>query len=79
MHRRLRDELATRPRRRVPGGAGHPVEPGRHRRAAGRHPAAHPGGWPLYRFAKDAPGDVKGEGVGGTWQAIGVNGKPAAG
>jgi predicted lipoprotein with Yx(FWY)xxD motif len=38
------------------------------------------GGWPLYRFAKDAaPGDVKGEGVGGTWQAIGVNGKPAAG
>jgi predicted lipoprotein with Yx(FWY)xxD motif len=37
-------------------------------------------GWPLYRFAKDAaPGEVKGEGVGGTWQAIGVNGKPAAG
>jgi predicted lipoprotein with Yx(FWY)xxD motif len=36
-------------------------------------------GWPLYRFAKDAvPGDVKGEGVGGTWQAIGVDGKPAA-
>ncbi|MCW0212181.1 MAG: hypothetical protein OJJ54_02400 [Pseudonocardia sp.] len=37
------------------------------------------GGWPLYRFAKDsAPGDVRGEGVGGTWQAVGVDGKPAA-
>lgn len=38
------------------------------------------GGWPLYRFAKDtAPGDVKGQGVGGTWQAIGPNGEPAGG
>lgn len=37
-------------------------------------------GWPLYRYAKDAqPGDTKGEGVGGTWKAIGINGKPAAG
>jgi predicted lipoprotein with Yx(FWY)xxD motif len=37
------------------------------------------GGWPLYRFAKDtAPGSVSGEGVGGTWRAIGVDGKPAA-
>jgi len=36
-------------------------------------------GWPLYRFAKDtAPGDVRGEGVGGSWQAIGPDGKPAA-
>lgn len=36
-------------------------------------------GWPLYRFAKDAaPGDTKGEGVGGTWRAVGVDGKPAA-
>ncbi len=36
-------------------------------------------GWPLYRFAKDAkPGDVNGEGVGGTWRAIGADGKPAA-
>ncbi len=36
-------------------------------------------GWPLYRFAKDAaPGDVNGQGVGGTWQAIGPDGKPAA-
>lgn len=35
-------------------------------------------GWPLYRFAKDtAPGDVKGQGVGGTWQAIGPDGRPA--
>jgi predicted lipoprotein with Yx(FWY)xxD motif len=36
-------------------------------------------GWPLYRFSKDAaPGDAKGEGVGGTWRAIGVDGKPVA-
>lgn len=36
-------------------------------------------GWPLYRYAKDtAPGDTKGEGVGGTWRAVGVDGKPAA-
>lgn len=36
-------------------------------------------GWPLYRFSKDAaPGDVKGDGVGGAWRAIGVNGKPVA-
>ncbi|MFC4943846.1 hypothetical protein [Pseudonocardia sp. GCM10023141] len=37
------------------------------------------GGWPLYRFAKDAePGDVNGEGVNGAWRAVGVDGKPAA-
>ena len=36
-------------------------------------------GWPLYRFSKDAaPGDAKGEGMGGTWRAIGVDGKPVA-
>jgi predicted lipoprotein with Yx(FWY)xxD motif len=36
-------------------------------------------GWPLYRFSKDAaPGDVKGDGMGGTWRAIGVDGRPAA-
>jgi predicted lipoprotein with Yx(FWY)xxD motif len=36
-------------------------------------------GWPLYRYAKDTkPGETAGEGVGGTWRAIGVNGKPAA-
>ena len=35
-------------------------------------------GWPLYRYSKDvAPGDTKGEGVGGTWHAVGVDGKPA--
>ncbi|MGH3613601.1 MAG: hypothetical protein ACRDRK_13620 [Pseudonocardia sp.] len=35
-------------------------------------------GWPLYRFSGDAaPGETKGDGVGGTWQAIGVDGKPA--
>ncbi|MGI5129679.1 hypothetical protein ACQEVB_22925 [Pseudonocardia sp. CA-107938] len=36
-------------------------------------------GWPLYRSAKDTkPGSTAGEGVGGTWRAIGVDGKPAA-
>ncbi|GEL19515.1 COG4315 family predicted lipoprotein [Pseudonocardia asaccharolytica] len=36
-------------------------------------------GWPLYRFAQDtAPGEVKGEGVDGTWHAVGVDGKPVA-
>lgn len=35
-------------------------------------------GWPLYRFADDtAPGDIKGQGVGGSWQAIGPDGRPA--
>lgn len=34
-------------------------------------------GWPLYRFSGDtAPGETNGEGVGGTWHAIGVDGKP---
>ncbi|GHG83117.1 hypothetical protein [Streptomyces griseocarneus] len=37
------------------------------------------GGWPLYRFAKDAkPGETKGQGVGGTWFAAGPQGKKAA-
>ncbi|MFB4305392.1 hypothetical protein [Actinomadura sp. GTD37] len=37
------------------------------------------GGWPLYRFAKDqSPGDVKGQGVGGTWYAASPTGKKAA-
>jgi len=35
------------------------------------------GGWPLYRYAKDGPGQTKGEGVGGTWHAVGPSGKPA--
>jgi predicted lipoprotein with Yx(FWY)xxD motif len=36
-------------------------------------------GWPLYRFAGDAkPGEAKGEGVGGTWAAMGANGSPAS-
>ncbi|MGR4881201.1 SCO0930 family lipoprotein [Streptomyces sp. LARHCF249] len=36
-------------------------------------------GWPVYRYAKDAkPGDALGEGVGGTWHALGADGKPAA-
>ncbi len=35
-------------------------------------------GWPLYFFSGDsAPGDTKGEGVGGTWHAAGPDGKPA--
>lgn len=36
-------------------------------------------GWPVYRSQKDTrPGDVKGEGLGGTWWAIGVDGKKLA-
>lgn len=36
-------------------------------------------GWPLYRFSGDTkPGEAKGEGLGGTWAAMGVNGTPAA-
>ncbi|MEU7755773.1 hypothetical protein AB0B57_24175 [Micromonospora sp. NPDC049101] len=32
-------------------------------------------GWPVYRFAKDAaPGDIKGQGVGGTWFAVSPTG-----
>jgi predicted lipoprotein with Yx(FWY)xxD motif len=35
-------------------------------------------GWPLYRYAKDtAPGDAKGQGVGGTWFAATPQGKKA--
>ncbi|MEV7521425.1 SCO0930 family lipoprotein [Streptomyces sp. NPDC091371] len=35
-------------------------------------------GWPVYRYAKDtAPGEALGEGVGGTWHAVGADGKPA--
>jgi predicted lipoprotein with Yx(FWY)xxD motif len=35
-------------------------------------------GWPLYRYAGDtAPGELKGEGVGGVWHAVAPNGKPA--
>ncbi|MDT7724444.1 MAG: hypothetical protein QOI21_1020 [Actinomycetota bacterium] len=42
------------------------------------------GGWPVYRFAKDTrPGDVKGQGVGGTWFGVtptgGKAGTPQAG
>ncbi|MFG2297888.1 SCO0930 family lipoprotein [Streptomyces sp. NPDC048603] len=37
------------------------------------------GGWPAYRFAKDAaPGDTKGQGVGGTWFALAADGKKAS-
>ncbi|MFE4922281.1 hypothetical protein [Streptomyces sp. NPDC056661] len=37
------------------------------------------GGWPLYLFDKDqAPGDVRGEGLKGTWHAIAPDGKKAA-
>ncbi|MFE9258787.1 SCO0930 family lipoprotein [Streptomyces sp. NPDC006879] len=35
-------------------------------------------GWPVYRYDQDAkPGEAKGEGVGGTWHALGADGKPA--
>ncbi|MDX2393954.1 SCO0930 family lipoprotein [Streptomyces sp. DK15] len=37
------------------------------------------GGWPAYRFAKDTkPGDLNGQGVGGTWFALAPDGKKAA-
>lgn len=37
-------------------------------------------GWPLYRFAKDtAPGEARGQGVGGTWYAITPEGRKASG
>lgn len=37
------------------------------------------GGWPVYRYAKDAKaGEAKGEGVGGTWHALAADGKKAA-
>ncbi|MFC4031726.1 hypothetical protein ACFO3J_09570 [Streptomyces polygonati] len=36
------------------------------------------GGWPVYRFAQDTqPGDTKGQGVGGTWFAVGPTGEKA--
>ncbi|MEV0000606.1 SCO0930 family lipoprotein [Streptomyces sp. NPDC050848] len=37
------------------------------------------GGWPMYRYAKDIqPGDLNGQGVGGTWFASAPDGKKAA-
>ncbi len=34
------------------------------------------GGWPIYRFSGDSkPGDLNGQGVGGTWFAVGPDGK----
>jgi predicted lipoprotein with Yx(FWY)xxD motif len=37
------------------------------------------GGWPLYRYYADTqPGDVRGEGLKGTWHAIGPDGRKAA-
>ncbi len=37
-------------------------------------------GWPAYRFAKDVnAGDIKGQGVGGTWYALAPDGKKAQG
>ncbi|MEU2434454.1 SCO0930 family lipoprotein [Streptomyces sp. NPDC007861] len=36
-------------------------------------------GWPMYRYAKDTkPGDINGQGVGGTWFASAPDGKKAA-
>jgi predicted lipoprotein with Yx(FWY)xxD motif len=36
-------------------------------------------GWPVYRYAKDTkPGDTTGNGVGGTWKALGPDGKAVA-
>ncbi|WP_328891976.1 hypothetical protein [Streptomyces sp. NBC_00316] len=34
------------------------------------------GGWPVYRYAGDTkPGDLNGQGIGGTWFAVGTSGK----
>lgn len=43
------------------------------------HPSGQPqlaaGGWPLYRYASDAaPGDVTGQGVGGSWFVVAPDG-----
>ncbi|WP_371502229.1 SCO0930 family lipoprotein [Kitasatospora sp. NBC_00374] len=36
------------------------------------------GGWPAYRYSQDtAPGDTKGQGVGGTWNALAPDGSKA--
>ncbi|WP_432947725.1 hypothetical protein ACQPXM_11700 [Kribbella sp. CA-253562] len=38
------------------------------------------GGWPLYRYDQDqAPGEVSGQGLKGTWYAIGPDGKKVVG
>ncbi|RZS39218.1 putative lipoprotein with Yx(FWY)xxD motif [Herbihabitans rhizosphaerae] len=38
------------------------------------------GGWPVYRFAQDkAPGEIKGQGVGGVWFAVTPTGAKAGG
>lgn len=38
------------------------------------------GGWPVYRFAKDTkPGDIAGQGVGGTWFAVTAKGEKLTG
>lgn len=34
-------------------------------------------GWPLYTYAKDTPGDVRGEGIKGIWHAIASDGRRA--
>jgi predicted lipoprotein with Yx(FWY)xxD motif len=34
-------------------------------------------GWPLYRYAPDSPGEAEGNGLTGTWHAIGPDGNPA--
>ncbi|MEJ2870611.1 hypothetical protein WCD74_22790 [Actinomycetospora sp. OC33-EN08] len=37
-------------------------------------------GWPLYRYGQDTgPGETAGNGVGGSWKAVGPDGKPVAG
>jgi predicted lipoprotein with Yx(FWY)xxD motif len=36
------------------------------------------GGWPVYRFSGDSkPGDLNGQGVGGTWFAVSPTGEKA--
>jgi len=60
--------------------AGTGIDPGKLgeiTRADGTHQLTV-GGWPAYRYAQDtAPGDTKGEGVGGTWHALAPDGTKA--
>jgi predicted lipoprotein with Yx(FWY)xxD motif len=60
--------------------AGTGIDPGKLgeiTRADGTHQLTV-GGWPAYRYAQDtAPGDTKGQGVGGTWNALAPDGSKA--
>ncbi|MER8185221.1 SCO0930 family lipoprotein [Kitasatospora sp. NPDC094015] len=61
----------------LPGNGIDPSKLGEITRADGTHQLTV-GGWPAYRYAQDtAPGDTKGQGVGGTWNALAPDGSKA--